>query len=396
MTSAIRRNKARWIRTRFCCVSCLTTTRHKSNTIARRFLEEAEAILTIEERPDLLPGDLFDQFCHWLVAIKRYYIGRGKRQYWKIAPGEHAAEWDACLQGGYIAIGWPSLGDLTGITKEGDFEARAKAAGYEGHGVKQVWRFLQIPEGAYILANKGTTSVVGVGQVSGGYYFVPDDNFPHRLPVEWLDTTPRRVNEPSWRKTLIRLKSEDFARITGRQELGGDGGSGASKSTDAEPAAPDSARSNGVSPSTQHSAAIIAPQRRYTIDELAQETSMSPQQLSTWIGVLERRKRIILQSPPGTGKTFLALRLARHLVSETKGFVDKVQFHPAYGYEEFIQGLRPTHRSDDKQAEARLQFDLKDGKFLFFCKEAARPERGGAPCVLIIDEINRANLPRVS
>jgi 5-methylcytosine-specific restriction protein B len=63
-----------------------------------------------------------------------------------------------------------------------------------------------------------------------------------------------------------------------------------------------------------------------------------------------------------------------------------VQFHPAYSYEDFIQGIRP--QSQDGQ----LAYPLVPGRFLEFCKKAESRE---GLCVLIIDEINRANLAQV-
>ncbi|MGI5837737.1 MAG: hypothetical protein ACOX87_14765 [Chloroflexota bacterium] len=39
-------------------------------------------------------------------------------RYWKIAPGKDAWNWDACREGGFIAIGWDELGDLSNLTKE--------------------------------------------------------------------------------------------------------------------------------------------------------------------------------------------------------------------------------------------------------------------------------------
>jgi hypothetical protein len=125
----------------------------------------------------------------------------------------------------------------------------------------------------------------------------------------------------------------------------------------------------------------------YTIDDLIAETGFERDDVQGWLRILRRKKQIVLQGPPGTGKTYLALRMASHLVAGSRGILQTVQFHPAYAYEDFMQGLRPT------PATVGISFRLEEGRFLRFCREARRvfPD----PAVLIIDEINRANLAHV-
>lgn len=67
--------------------------------------------------------------------------------------------------------------------------------------------------------------------------------------------------------------------------------------------------------------------------------------------------------------------------------MDIIQFHPAYSYEDFVQGIRPQSRDD-----GNLKYSLIPGRFLVFCDKARNCKN---TCVLIIDEINRANLARV-
>jgi MoxR-like ATPase len=125
----------------------------------------------------------------------------------------------------------------------------------------------------------------------------------------------------------------------------------------------------------------------YTLAQLAADTGYPEATLKSWLQAVERKKQAIFYGPPGTGKTYLAQRLARFLVGVGDGFADLVQFHPAYAYEDFIQGIRPV-----AQPDGSLSYEMAPGRFLQFCAEARRCE--GA-CVLIIDEINRANLSRV-
>ncbi|MCP4422081.1 MAG: AAA domain-containing protein, partial [Chloroflexi bacterium] len=121
----------------------------------------------------------------------------------------------------------------------------------------------------------------------------------------------------------------------------------------------------------------------YTLDQCVSDTGLPPADLSRWLRAIERKGQAIFYGPPGTGKTFLAQKLAMHLTQGKDGFWEMVQFHPAYAYEDFVQGIRPL--SDD----GTLHYDLVPGRFLQFCQRASQHTD---PCVLIIDEINRANL----
>ncbi|MFW5981168.1 MAG: AAA family ATPase [bacterium] len=144
---------------------------------------------------------------------------------------------------------------------------------------------------------------------------------------------------------------------------------------------------------------------------------------------LRSHKQIILYGPPGTGKTYYAQRLAReviaqdnfekdfselteeerkHLeigpvVSNVKGvkednsiyktskknsYIRFCTFHPAYGYEDFIEGYRPL-----VSEEGRPIFKLNDGVFKTMCIDAINnPDK---TFILIIDEINRGDIPRI-
>ncbi len=125
-------------------------------------------------------------------------------------------------------------------------------------------------------------------------------------------------------------------------------------------------------------------------------------------------KALILYGPPGTGKTFQAKKIALDMLmpSETSmrpfeslqfgslaasadaqnifkdGSWELVQFHPSYGYQDFMGGILPSLEQDC----GNLTYKLNEGLFMRFCKAAEKSEK---PFVLIIDEINRADLSSV-
>lgn len=129
------------------------------------------------------------------------------------------------------------------------------------------------------------------------------------------------------------------------------------------------------------------PQPEYTLEECAADTGFDLATLSMWREAIERKGQAVLYGPPGTGKTYMAKRLAKVLIGGGDGFSEIVQFHPAYAYEDFMQGIRPRTRGD-----GGLEFVMVPGRFLDFCRRA---QGRSDTCVLIVDEINRANLSRV-
>ncbi len=125
----------------------------------------------------------------------------------------------------------------------------------------------------------------------------------------------------------------------------------------------------------------------YSLAKCSAKTGCDEATLERWVRSIHRKGQAILYGPPGTGKTHTARELAQYLIGGGDGFSELVQFHPSYSYEEFIQGIRP-----EPLPEGGLDYPLKKGRFLDFCDRAAERED---TCVLIIDEINRANLSRV-
>jgi 5-methylcytosine-specific restriction protein B len=286
-------------------------------------------------------------------------------RYWKIAPGPNADLWEESLAGGYIPIGWSELGDLSECDRK-EFDRRV-AEQLKAHPdwtrerLEQVWRFSEIRQGDRICANRGTTEVLGVGTVTGDYYFEPDAEYSHRLPVRWDDIIPRRVSQLGWRRTLIELDEEKFRQILGMPTNG--------------------VREPGPDVAGHQTAKAAEP---YSEDEALTELFIERSEFASIVLALGTKMNVIVQGPPGVGKTFFARRLAYSLLKEKDpSRVGMVQFHQAYSYEDFVQGYRPTGSG----------FALRGGVFFDFAAKAHRdPDR---KYVFIIDEVNRANLSKV-
>ena len=96
------------------------------------------------------------------------------------------------------------------------------------------------------------------------------------------------------------------------------------------------------------------------------EETVMKKELDTqlYIDLLKANHNIILNGAPGTGKTYLAKKVAEEMGAKVK----MVQFHPSYDYTDFVEGLRPV-----KADKGTVGFERKDGVLKEFCKEALSP-----------------------
>ena len=149
---------------------------------------------------------------------------------------------------------------------------------------------------------------------------------------------------------------------------------------------------NGLQPNLPYETSDTEIELTGPYKRLCEETSWTPLFADQVInGLLDGSPQIILTGPPGTGKTYGAKKVAEHVlrtqgVEDTESNIRIVQFHPSYGYEEFVEGLRP------ESTENGFRFAPKLGILIQMALGVLEDNK---PRVLIIDEINRANIPRV-
>ncbi|MCZ2110610.1 MAG: AAA family ATPase, partial [Dehalococcoidia bacterium] len=307
--------------------------------------------------------------------------------YWRIGASDQTASrncWDIMRDGNCVAIGWPDLGDLSSL--EASKEAREEFQRlfnekYPNTGKSgEVIHFCtSVATGDLVLAVDGGT-VLGVGRVTGDYLYEPTSDFPHRRPVEWLTLDEWKMPEPeALRTTVKKIKQQENILEVERR------------------------------------IANAAPQLQNVKTPINRRSDVSHQPRLTGIpgriqSVLDRKSQVILYGPPGTGKTFWAESTALDLAaywtfgkpfdqlersekaiiegdSQNGGLVRACTFHPAYGYEDFIEGYRP------ETLREQIAFRVRDGVFKRLCKDATNAS--DQKFFLIVDEINRGDIPRI-
>ncbi|HMA33847.1 MAG TPA: AAA family ATPase [Chloroflexia bacterium] len=130
-----------------------------------------------------------------------------------------------------------------------------------------------------------------------------------------------------------------------------------------------------------------------------------PTEIELLLRLAGHTRNILLYGPPGTGKTWTTLQFAKYfLAQEDAAVADRmrfVTFHQSFAYEEFVEGLRPVL---DAVSTSGIRYTAAPGIFRQMCEVAGKAWEdhqaagmvGEAPrFLLVIDEINRANIAKV-
>lgn len=284
-----------------------------------------------------------------------------KNNYWIYSPGEGASKWDEFYQQGIMGIGWDNLGDLNQYANQDAISQKMRELGKTKIPINDslaMWEFAKvIQKGDIVFAKNGMLEIIGRGIVESEYEFDSDrDEYKHIRKVIW--TNKGVWSHPDGKapmKTLTKL-GKDTNYIQSLETLF----KGENKS--------------------EGGTALVT----YSRKDFLAEVFMEGTEYDRLVRLIETKKNVILQGPPGVGKTFASKRLAYSIMGEKdEKRVMMVQFHQNYSYEDFIMGFRPNKES----------FKLTSGPFYEFCKEAQDDIE--QDYFFIIDEINRGNLSKI-
>jgi len=149
-----------------------------------------------------------------LMAVLNKMNGRPYR-YWRIGTSDGTKprnRWDLMREGNCVAVGFSKIEDLSDLTYDKKSHLRLKEIMHEkyptnpaaeGRAAQQLFNFFgAISENDLVIAADGGT-VIGIGRVTGDYYYDPSSDFPHRRPVEWLSFDEWKLPEAEGLQTTV-------------------------------------------------------------------------------------------------------------------------------------------------------------------------------------------------
>ena len=290
------------------------------------------------------------------------------KRYWIYSPGHNAEKWEECTQKGVMLIGWGEIGDLSNYTSKAEIKAAMQETYDDSktyrNAAHATWQFAyEMKPGDIVFAKQGMHKIIGRGVVDSDYKFEEnaDDAYNNARAVKWTNIGEWEHPGQAAMKTLT-----DITQYT--------------KYVEELNALFDIDEDDDEIPETETTL------DNYDKEDFLKDVYISADSYTTLVGLMTRKRNVILLGAPGVGKTFAAKRLAYSMMGVMDSSrVKTVQFHQSYTYEDFIEGFRPS--------VSGTGFEIKKGVFYNFCKEAENDSENDY--FFIIDEINRGNLSKI-
>ena len=290
------------------------------------------------------------------------------KRYWIYSPGHNAAKWEECTQNDVMLIGWGEIGDLSNYTSKAEMKATMQDTYGDNKSYRNAahatWQFAyEMKPGDIVFAKQGMHKIIGRGVVDSDYNFKDnaDDGYNNVRAVKWTNIGEWEHPGQAAMKTLT-----DITQYT--------------KYVEELNALFDTDEDDDDIPEVETTL------DNYDKEDFLKDVYISAESYTTLVGLMTRKRNVILLGAPGVGKTFAAKRLAYSMMGVMDSSrVQSVQFHQSYTYEDFIEGFRPSVTGTG--------FEIKKGVFYNFCMKAENDSENDY--FFIIDEINRGNLSKI-
>lgn len=293
------------------------------------------------------------------------------KTFYRIGTGDNGIYFNEWRQNNYVAIGWNELGDLAATYQE-DVDSK----GIITDALKSQWNYdnrlasrkygeinsfySAAADTTYVVAMAGQ-KVLAIGLVTGGYFFDETKEYGHCRPVRWLKVFEKGKTLPVEGEgkltTFYELKNSEnicylYSLLHGRDETPND------------------------------------------VPEEGPVEQIRPISFNTGLISDQPRNRILFGAP-GTGKSF-TLNHEKDALLADGGEYERVTFHPDYSYANFVGTYKPVPCKDSDGKDA-ITYSYVPGPFMRTYVKSLRNSRTDAPkpFLLIIEEINRANVAAV-
>lgn len=262
------------------------------------------------------------------AALLRAWIdGKRPPRIVKIAPGDRAELWSECLANGYVCVGWDEIGDLrqfpTWSAFRRAFGASCELGKIKGHVTNkalELWTLTRLRPGDKVVANRGISQVLGVGTVKEPGYVWDErrSRYKHTVLVDW-DTTRAGEIPPHkhWGVTTVgKVPSNVVALVL--PELADAAGVGPEASAEVSRAGLQSkggpaAKKASMPPPVPPFAALVR-----SLQSKEARLWFDDEVVAHYVLALQAKRFVILTGVSGTGKTQLALAVAKHFQPKTR------------------------------------------------------------------------------
>lgn len=283
------------------------------------------------------------------------------RDYWMLTLNNQYSSWDTYCKKGIISIWDKEIDYYRKYSSDGDLRNISYDLNFSKQVIHDIRLFANImKEGDVVYVKNEESKIIGKGIILSNLEYEPGEKIKNYRNVNWQFTgicnsphlqSKKGLNKITRKRELIR-QLDEFIEF------------------------------NNIYNTRNYILKTEPP--NYDKIHFLKEVFMNETDYQHLVQLITIKKNVILQGPPGVGKTYAAKRLAFSMMGELdENRVKMIQFHQSYSYEDFIMGYRPTANG----------FELREGSFYKFCKQAEADSEHDY--FFIIDEINRGNLSKI-